>query len=231
MLRQSGPSVGSFDSASLRPVFDPALYLVTDQRLCGERSVLDVVGLAVRGGATMVQLREKRLDMRSLVDLARALKGLLAPFGVPLVINDRVDVALAVEACGVHLGQHDMPAELARHLLGQGALIGLSVERPEHIREAERLDVDYYGVSPIFPTATKAELKSSWGLDGLAAARLATARPLVAIGGITIENVAEVVRAGADGVAVVSAICSAADPLRAAETLIRDVRNGQRRSQ
>ncbi|OGR39040.1 MAG: thiamine-phosphate diphosphorylase [Desulfovibrionales bacterium GWA2_65_9] len=211
----------------MRPAFDPSLYLVTDQRLCGEQNVLDVVGLAVRGGATMVQLREKRLDMRSLVDLARALKGLLAPFGVPLLINDRVDAALAVGADGVHLGQHDMPAELARHLLGPRALIGLSVERLEHIREAERLDADYYGISPIFPTPTKPDLESVWGLAGLAAARQATARPLVAIGGINADNAEAVVRAGADGVAVVSAICAAADPLRAAEMLTQALRLGR----
>jgi len=210
-----------------RPAFDPTLYLVTDQRLCGEKSVLDVVGLAVRGGATMVQLREKRLDMRSLVDLARALKGLLEPFGVPLIINDRVDAALAVGAHGVHLGQHDMPAMLARHLLGQGALIGLSVERLEHISEAERLDVDYYGVSPIFPTPTKPDLESAWGLAGLAAARQGTARPLVAIGGINASNACEVLGAGADGVAVVSCICAAADPLKAAEDLVQALRLGR----
>lgn len=207
-----------------RPAFDPSLYLVTDQRLCGERSVLDVVGLAVRGGASLVQLREKRLDMRALVDLARALMGLLAPFGVPLVINDRVDAALAVGAAGVHLGQSDMPAELARHLLGPRAILGLSVENLQQLREAERLDVDYYGLSPVFPTATKPGLESSWGLDGLAAARQATLRPLVAIGGIGPDNACAVIRAGADGVAVVSAICAAADPLQAAEELLRAVR-------
>lgn len=214
-----------------RPAFDPTLYLVTDQRLCGEKSVLDVVGLAVRGGATMVQLREKRLDMRSLVDLARALKGLLEPLGVPLTINDRVDAALAVGAHGVHLGQHDMPAKLARHLLGQNALIGLSVERLEHIREAERLDVDYYGVSPIFSSSTKPELSSAWGLEGLAAVRQATGRPLVAIGGINLDNACATLAAGADGVAVVSAICAAADPLKAAEDLARAMRLGRTRSQ
>lgn len=207
--------------------FDPSLYLVTSQRLCGEQSLLDVVGLAVRGGATLVQLREKRLDMRSLVDLARALMGLLAPFGIPLIINDRVDAALAVGAAGVHLGQTDMPPELARHLLGPQAIIGLSVERLEHIREAERHEVDYYGVSPVFPTATKNGLDSSWGLAGLAVARRVTERPLVGIGGIGPDNAEAVVRAGADGVAVVSAVCGAADPLKASEELLLAVRRGR----
>jgi len=210
-----------------RQPFDLSLYLVTDQQLCGENSLLDVVGLAVRGGAQVVQLREKRLGMRALVDLARALCGLLEPFGIPLIINDRVDAALAVGAAGAHLGQSDMPVDLARLLLGPQAIIGLSVERLEHIREAERHDVDYYGVSPIFPTGTKAELVNAWGLGGLAAARRATARPLVAIGGIGIDNAEAVVRAGADGVAVVSAICAAPDPLKAAEDLLRAVRQGK----
>ncbi|MDO9082209.1 MAG: thiamine phosphate synthase [Humidesulfovibrio sp.] len=208
---------------ALRQTFDPSLYLVTNQRLCGERSLLDVVGLAVRGGARVVQLREKRLDMRSLVDLARALMDLLQPFGVPLLINDRVDAVLAVGAHGVHLGQSDMPVELARHLLGPDALIGLSVESLAHIKEAERQDLDYYGVSPIFPTPTKPDLESAWGLAGLAAARQATARPLVAIGGIGADNAEAVIRAGADGVAVVSAICCAPDPLLAAEGLAQAV--------
>lgn len=215
----------------VRPGFDLSLYLVTDQGLCGERSVLDVVGLAVRGGASMVQLREKRLDMRSLVDLARALMGVLAPFGVPLLINDRVDAALAVGAHGAHLGQNDMPVELARHLLGPKAILGLSVESMTHIREAERLDVDYYGVSPIFPTGTKPELDTAWGLAGLAAARQATARPLAAIGGIGPDNAEAAIRAGADGIAVVSAICAAPDPLQAAEELARAVRLGRGESQ
>ncbi len=210
-----------------RPKFDPSLYLVTDQRLCGERNVLDVVGLAVRGGASLVQLREKRLDMRALVDLASALMGLLAPFGVPLIINDRVDVALAVGAAGVHLGQNDMPAELARHLLGPSALLGLSVENLRQLREAERLDVDYYGLSPLFPTPTKPDLETTWGLDGLVVARQATLRPLVAIGGIGPDNASAAIRAGADGVAVVSAICAAPDPLQAAEELLRAVRLGR----
>ncbi|MBU1229990.1 MAG: thiamine phosphate synthase [Proteobacteria bacterium] len=211
-----------------RPVPDLSLYLVTDRRLCGERSLLDVVGLAVRGGARVVQLREKRLDMRALVDLARALMGLLKPFGVPLIINDRVDAALAVGAAGVHLGQSDMPVELARHLLGPEAILGLSLERPEHLREAERFDLDYYGVSPLFPTATKPELLSAWGLDGLAALRRATRRPLVGIGGIGPDSAEAVIRAGADGVAVVSAICGAADPLRAAEALALAVGRARR---
>lgn len=207
-----------------RPEFDPTLYLVTDQELCGERSLLDVVGLAARGGVSLVQLREKRLSFREFVDLGRALKGLLVPLGVPLLINDRVDVALAVEAHGVHLGQSDMPVDLARQLLGGRAIVGLSLERLDQLAEAERLDVDYYGVSPVFPTPTKADTGAAWGLDGLRLLRRATSRPLVAIGGINAANAGEVMRAGADGLAVVSAICAAPDPLLASERLLAAVR-------
>ena len=211
--------------------FDPSVYLVTDQRLCGEKSLLDVAGLAVRGGASMVQLREKRLNMRELVDLGRALLCLLAPFGVPLIINDRVDAALAVQAHGVHLGQTDMPVDLARHLLGPRAIIGLSLEQLDQLRDAEHHDVDYYGVSPVFPTATKSDVGEAWGLAGLSALRAATRRPLVAIGGIDARNAEAVIRAGADGLAVVSAICAAPDPLLASEELCAAVLRGRSNSQ
>jgi len=208
-----------------RPGFDLSLYLVTDRKLCGERSLADVVGLAVQGGVSLVQLREKSLSFRDMVALGRALKALLAPHGVPLIINDRVDVALAVEADGAHLGQSDMPAELARQLLGPAALIGLSLERLDQLSEAEGLDVDYYGVSPIHATPTKTDTGPGWGLDGLHSLRAATARPLVGIGGIDVSNAAQVIRAGANGVAVVSAICAAPDPEAASRALFQAVRN------
>ncbi|MDR3639686.1 MAG: thiamine phosphate synthase [Humidesulfovibrio sp.] len=207
-----------------RPGFDLSLYLVTDQGLCGERSLTDVVGLAVRGGVGLVQLREKRLGFRDMVALGRALKALLASFGVPLLINDRVDVALAVEADGVHLGQADMPVALARQLLGSAAILGLSLERPEQLAEAEGLDVDYYGVSPVYTTPTKTDTGPGWGLDGLRTLRGATSRPLVGIGGIGAHNAEAVIRAGADGVAVVSAICAAPDPEAASRALLAAVR-------
>lgn len=210
-----------------RPAFDPSVYLVTDRGLCGERSLEDVVGLAVRGGAGVVQLREKGAGFRAMVDLGLALKALLAPFGVPLLINDRVDVALAVGADGAHLGQSDMPVALARELLGTQAILGLSLERLDQLAEAEAEAVDYYGVSPVFPTGTKNDLGAAWGLAGLRALRAATSRPLVAIGGINADNAEAVVRAGADGLAVVSAICAAPDPEAASAALLAAVRRGR----
>ncbi|BFR49160.1 thiamine phosphate synthase [Nitratidesulfovibrio sp. HK-II] len=210
--------------AAVRREVDYGVYLVTDRALCRGRALADVVAAAVAGGVTVVQLREKHADTHEFVELARALKALLAPRGVPLLINDRVDVAQACRADGVHVGQGDMhPAEV-RALLGHTALVGLSVETMDQAREAETLDVDYLGVSPVFATPTKTDTAPPWGLDGLARLRAATGRTLVAIGGIGAANAASVLTAGADGLAVVSALCAADDPERAAAELRRAVR-------
>ena len=194
------------------------LHLVTDSTLCGARGVLAVVEAAVRGGVRVVQLREKSLPTRAFVERARALKALLAPLGVPLIVNDRLDVALACGADGVHVGQDDLSPEDLRRWLPQ-ALIGLSIERVEQLAEAERLSVDYYGASPVFATATKADAAPALGLSGLRALRARSTRPLVAIGGIDEHNAAAVMAAGADALAVVSALCAAPDPEAAARRL------------
>lgn len=194
------------------------LHLVTDSALCGERGVLAVVEAAVRGGARVVQLREKTLPTRAFVERARALKALLQPRGVPLIINDRLDVALACGADGVHVGQEDLSPRDMRRWLPDG-LIGLSIERIEQLDAAERLPVDYYGASPVFATATKADAAPALGLEGLRALRARTMRPLVAIGGIGEHNAAAVMAAGADALAVVSALCAAPDPEQAARRL------------
>ncbi|CUA97768.1 thiamine phosphate synthase [Thiomonas bhubaneswarensis] len=194
------------------------LHLVTDAALCGPRGVEAVVADAVRGGASCVQLREKHLDTRSFVERARALKALLEPLGVPLIVNDRVDVALAAGADGVHVGQSDMPLEDARRLMPH-ALIGLSVENAEQVRAAHGLPVDYLGVSPVFATPSKQDTAPALGLDGLRALRALTDLPLIAIGGIDLDNAAQVMAAGADGLAVVRALCAAPNPAEAARTL------------
>ena len=205
----------------MRPPRDWSLYLVTDRRLASPRSLDDLVRAALRGGVTAVQLREKGCPTRDFVDLARALKAILAPAGVPLVVNDRVDVALAACADGVHIGQSDMEYGDARRLLGPDAIIGLSVESPEQAERAASFDVDYLGVSPVFPTPTKTDAAPAWGIEGLAALRRASRHTLVAIGGIRQENTGAVIRAGADGIAVVSAICAADEPEAAAAELDR----------
>lgn len=195
------------------------LHLVTDAVQCGERGLLAVVQSAVCGGVTCVQLREKSLDTRAFVERARALKALLSPLCIPLLVNDRVDVALAAGADGVHVGQSDMAPQDVRRLM-PGALIGLSIESWQQMHEAERAPVDYYGISPVFATSSKADAAPALGLAGLQQLRRMTARPLVAIGGIQAGNVAAVMAAGADGVAVVSALCAADDPARAAQALL-----------
>lgn len=195
------------------------LCLVTDRDLCGARPLEAVVLESVRGGVTSVQLREKHLATRAFVATAARLKALLAPFGIPLIINDRVDVALAVGANGVHVGQDDMPCETVRHLMGPTALIGLSVECWEDVVRAQDQPVDYLGVSPIFATPTKTDTRGAWGLEGLARIRAFSRHPLVAIGGLNEANIPAVVRAGAEGIAVVSALCAAPDPRCAAEAL------------
>jgi thiamine-phosphate pyrophosphorylase len=197
------------------------VYLVTDRGLCGSKEMQDVIMQALKGGVTAVQLREKGLSTRSFVEEARRIKALTAPFNVPLIINDRIDVALAAGADGVHIGQEDMPYGMARNLMGKQAIIGLSVETWEEVEQAQHLEVDYLGVSPVFQTPTKTDTKGDWGLEGLARIKRYSRHPLVAIGGINASNAADVIRAGADCIAVVSAICSAPDPLKATQELNR----------
>ena len=192
------------------------LYLVTDDDLTLGRPLEDVISQAVEGGVTMVQLREKNMTTRQFIEWALRGKANLKKKQIPLIINDRVDVALAVGADGVHLGQSDMPYHYARKILPKEALIGLSVETMEQAREAELLDVDYLGVSPVFSTPTKTDVNTEWGLEGLKKLREMSRHKLVAIGSIKAHNAAAIIQAGADGIAVVSGICSAPDPRNAA---------------
>ena len=206
---------------------DFSLYLVTDRGLSLGRSTADIVRAAVAGGATCVQLREKNCGTREFMAEARTVRAILAGTGVPLVINDRVDVALAVGADGVHLGQSDMPIADARRLTGPDMLIGVSAECVEDAVRAEAEGADYVGVSPVFSTPTKTDTAPPLGLPGVAAIRAAVSLPLVGIGGIGPANAAEVIRAGCDGVAVVSAIVSAADPEKAAAELLTIIRKAR----
>ena len=200
-------------------MFDCSLYLVTDRALSLGRSTVEVVRAAIRGGVSCVQLREKGCSTREFVDEARLLKALLAGTGVPLFINDRLDVALAVGADGVHLGQNDLAIADARRLVGNRMIIGISAESVADAVRAEAEGADYIGASPVFTTPTKTDTAPPLGLDGLRAIRRAVQLPLVAIGGIDADNAAQVLRAGADGLAVVSAIVSAPCPRTAAAGL------------
>lgn len=207
--------------------FDLTLYLVTDPRLVAERGLLATVEAAVKGGVTLVQLRDPDAHGRALVEQARALKALLAPLRIPLIVNDRVDVAVAADADGVHLGQDDMSPADARALLGPEGILGLSVGNPaEFVGSSSGIDigaVDYLGVGPVKATGTKTDAGAAIGAAGVAAVRALTRRPIVGIGGIDGALAGEVIRAGADGVAVVSAICAAPDPEHAARALLSAV--------
>jgi thiamine-phosphate pyrophosphorylase len=184
-------------------VLDPTLYLVADGGACGERGVVATVAAAVAGGVTAVQLRDHRATTRELVDTASELRDLLAGTGVCLLVNDRLDVALAAGADGVHVGQSDLPVEAARAIAGA----------------LPPGTADYLGVGPIFPTPTKADATPPMGVDGLRAACDLSRLPCVAIGGITADRTGSLFAAGAAGVAVVAAICGATDPRGAAAEL------------
>lgn len=195
------------------------LYLVTDESACLGRDIFWVVEEAVKGGVTMVQLREKALGTRAFIDRAMRMKELLAPFNVPLIINDRVDVALASDADGVHVGQSDMPYTRLKNLMPPGKIIGLSAEKREDVFEAENMDLTYLAVSPLYATNSKSDHAEPWGMEGLKWVKANSKHPLVVIGGLNATNTTEVIKNGAEGISVISAICSAESPFEAAKYL------------
>ena len=198
---------------------DLSLYLVTDRSLSIGRSIGYIVEKAVEGGVTMVQLREKYASTKDFLLLAQMLKIILRPYGVPLIINDRLDIALASDADGLHIGQGDMPYQIARKLLGKDKIIGISVENINDVHETNLLDVDYIAISPVFSTNTKTDTKQPFGIEGIREVMAITRHPAVAIGGINISNAAEIIATGVDGIAVVSAIMSAENPFKVAGDL------------
>jgi len=206
---------------------DYSLYLVTDRGLARGRSTLEIVSAAVHGGTTIVQLREKDCSTRDFIEQALTIKEFLKDCGVPMIINDRLDVAQAVKADGVHLGQTDMPLKVAKKILGDSMIIGISAESLRDAVEAEKGGADYLGVSPIYATPTKTDTALPLGLEGLREIRKAVRIPLVGIGGLNRDNAAEVIRNGADGVAVVSAIVAADDPQTAADALKQIIKEAQ----
>jgi len=214
-LTQISDKRGRFEITSI----DYSLYLVTDRSLSRERSTLEIVKSGVAGGVTCVQLREKNCSTRKFIKEALSVKEFLKTSNIPLIINDRVDVAQAVQADGVHLGQTDMPFAMAKVILKDSMIIGISVESLEDAIRAEKDGADYIGISPIFSTPTKSDTAPPLGLEGLKEISKAVSLPKVAIGGLNRKNAGEVILNGADGIAVVSAIVSADDPRKAAEEL------------
>ena len=208
---------------------DYSLYLVTDNGLCRGRDLTRVVLDAVGGGVSMVQIREKNSTAGEFLSTARTLKKNLSDYGVPLIINDRVDVAMAAGAHGVHIGQEDLPYQVVREMLGPDKIIGISINTYDQLRQASLTDVDYLSLSPVFPTQTKADIKEPFGLEGLKKARAMTDKPLITIGGVNRDNLADIMATGMDGVALVSAVCSADSPADAARELVRIIRDNKMR--
>lgn len=200
---------------------DWTLYVATDSQLVAEDALAEVVEAALRGGAGVIQYREKQADTRRMVRVARDLGRVCRRRGAVFLVNDRLDVALAVEADGVHLGQQDMPVALARQLLGPDKLIGVSVQNARAMAEAEKEGADYLSLSPVFATSTKPDHEAPLSLEGVRTLAGASHLPVVAIGGINLTNVAEVIRAGVQGVCVISAVLTAPDPERAAREIYR----------
>jgi thiamine-phosphate pyrophosphorylase len=201
-------------------MMDPRVYVILDRTAAAGRDLVDLLDAVIAGGARMVQLREKTWPSGQLWPLAERLRARCRGAGVTFVMNDRVDLAVALEADGVHLGQDDLPPRHARPLLRPGMILGVSTHSVEQARRAQADGVDYVAVGAMFPTRTKPDFE----LVGPALVRAVRAEvrvPLVGIGGITPGNALEVIRAGADGVAVISAICAASDPTAATRYFLR----------
>jgi thiamine-phosphate pyrophosphorylase len=208
--------------------FDLSLYVITDRALARGRPLEEIVAAAIRGGATMIQLREKERPVREIVDTGRRLLEITRPAGVPLIVNDRVDVAMAIDADGVHVGQDDLPVADARRLVGPDKIVGASAGTVQEAVQAEADGADYVGVGSIFATATKPDAGPAIGPEAISEIRTVVRIPIVAIGGITPANAAEAIHAGAHGVAVLSAVVGADDVREAARRLAEVVRAARR---
>ena len=208
--------------------FPHKLYLVTNELACKGKKLLDVVAAAVKGGVDIVQFRDKHASDEVFSNTANELQYLLSKNNIPLIINDRWQVAQYIGAYGVHVGNSDLSPTAIRAAWPQCNCLGYSIEYEEQLNNTEIIPSDYLGISPVFNTSTKVDTVREWGLDGIRWMRKATTKPLVAIGNINQANVADVIRAGADCVAVVSAICSADDPEKAAAVLRNEIEKNSR---
>lgn len=199
------------------------VYAVTDRTWLDGRTLIEVTEQAIAGGATCIQLREKELDKESFLQEAETLKALCESYKIPFIVNDDVDIAVRCKADGVHIGQHDMEAARVRELIGQDVILGVSAQTVEQALKAERDGADYLGVGSVFSTGTKADADDV-SLSELKAICEAVAIPVVAIGGISLDNIVELKGTGIDGVAVVSAIYAAKDPEAAAKKMLESVK-------
>lgn len=199
------------------------IYLITHRENLSEGEFFKIIEQAVEGGVNIVQLREKKASFDEMCRFGHKLLSILAPKGIPLIINDRVDVAKSIHANGVHLGQSDSCVEEARVLLGEQAIIGLSIESESQARAAEKAEVDYIAAGPIFPSATKLDCPLFLGLEGLKPICSLSHHPVIAIGGINETNAEAVLKCGASGIAFSSAIFKAKCPKTAAQILAKKV--------
>ena len=197
---------------------DYSVYLVTDRRNKTDDEFLNIIEEAIKGGTTIVQLREKTASTKEFYDLALKVKEITSKYGVPLLINDRIDIALAVDSEGVHIGQDDMPADIAREIIGEDKILGVSASTVEEAKKAEIDSADYIGSGAVFPTATKDDADSV-SKEELKEIVDSIDIPVVAIGGITVENAHTLKGSGIAGFSVVSAIMSAEDPKEASKKL------------
>jgi len=209
----------------VKHTFNPLLYLVTDPDLSLGRPEEEIVRRAVAAGVTMVQYRDKDTSAKRMIEKIRLMAEICRPAGVALIVNDRLDVAMAGGADGVHLGQDDMELPDARRIVGEAFIIGISVTTIEEAKEAEEAGADYLGANGVFPTGTKTDLGEPLGLEGVSQLASASSLPIVAIGGINNQNAGEVISAGADGVAVVSYIVGSEDIERRCGKLLEVLRN------
>lgn len=205
------------------------LHVITDTSLQTRFTHPQLAELAIQGGTDTIQFRQKQGTTRELVDIAQQMQEICTKHNVPLIVNDRVDIALAVGADGTHFGQNDMPVAIGRQLLSTETIIGASARTEEKILEAISQGADYIGYGPIYQTSSKSDAENPKGLERLRQMCEVTACPVIAIGGITIDTAADVIRAGAHGIAVISAVCGQKNPLEATRNLMQEIQSVKQR--
>jgi thiamine-phosphate pyrophosphorylase len=208
-------------------LFDLSLYLVLDPDLCRDHSMVETTMAAIAGGATLIQLRDKKAGTEGLIRVGRELMRAMEGTNVPLIVNDDIDATIAIGAHGLHVGQDDLPSQIARDRLGPDKIIGLSIESEDVAQKVDHSIVDYVGIGPIFATATKPDHKPAIGFDGLEKLVRMVGLPSVAIGGLKGEHALPALESGADGIAVVSAICGQPDPKQATAYIAKKLKSAR----
>lgn len=204
---------------------DYTLYLVTDRDILKDRDIFKAVEDAIKGGVTLLQLREKDISTSDFYNLALKMKTLSTHYNIPLIINDRLDIALAIDADGLHIGQDDMPITVARKLLGKNKILGYSVSNSKEAIYGERNGADYLGAGPVYPTGSKADAGKPIGLNGLKIIRDSVSIPIVGIGGISLTNISEVKSSGINGISLISAILGNTDIENSSKILLNKWKN------